>query len=351
MSSGEMMQSEIVLEKPALMEMLVRVLKKSRLMAPVKRGRVSFTFDWIGDSRQVVTDYVRTILPPKKALVPPREILLEFWREGKQGASPVIDDTPFVLFGVHPCDLAGIEELDLAFAKKNDVKDPHHAARREAVTIIGIDCMPDEYCFCTSVGTNRTRGGADLFLTPVKSGYLVEVLTSKGAALLGDTARTRELCAHEKAEAENWGKEKECRITRLLDVDVARLPDILETQYESEVWERTAKRCYSCGTCTNVCPTCFCFEVDDKVNLPLTAGSRDRRWDSCQFLDFALVAGPHNFRGERPSRVRHRWLRKFWYLYREFGRPFCVGCGRCTQACTAEISLTEVLNEIAGEVT
>jgi len=37
------------------------------------------------------------------------------------------------------------------------------------------------------------------------------------------------------------------------------------------------------------------------------------------------------------------------YLNREFGRPFCTGCGRCGKACTADISLTEVLNEIIAE--
>ena len=98
-----------------------------------------------------------------------------------------------------------------------------------------------------------------------------------------------------------------------------------------------------------MCPTCICFDVDDETNLPLSAGSRQRRWDSCQYLDFALVAGPHNFRSERSSRVRHRWLRKFDYLNREYGRPFCTGCGRCTQACTTNIDLTEVLNEIIAE--
>jgi sulfhydrogenase subunit beta (sulfur reductase) len=61
------------------------------------------------------------------------------------------------------------------------------------------------------------------------------------------------------------------------------------------------------------------------------------------------VAGGHNFRGERTDRVRHRWFRKFVYLLREHGMPFCIGCGRCSSACTANISLVDVLNAVIAE--
>ncbi len=340
----------LTIKSKQLTGMLVRIAESGRLMAPVKKGKHSFAFAWVSDPRDVELDYVRTILPPKKALLPPREDILAFSRNEKaSAASPVLNHEPFVVFGVHPCDLAGLRQLDWAYMKKDGVQDPHYHVRRAAATIIGLDCQPDEYCFCTSVGAHASREEADLFLTPVSSGYVVEVLTEKGAVLLRETAETREASTAELAEAESWRQTKTSSITRHLEGDVSSVPEILDRYYDHEVWERTAARCYSCGTCTTVCPTCICFDVNDELNLPLSAGSRQRQWDSCQYLDFALVAGPHNFRGERTSRVRHRWLRKFAFLHRAFGRPFCTGCGRCTQACTAEISLTEVLNEIMAE--
>ena len=342
------MAETAVLTKTSLLNMLDAAVETSGLMAPVKRGRKSFAFDWVDDCSELAFDSVRTILPAKQAVLPARETLLEFSRGPKQSASAVIDTTPFVLFGVHPCDLSALEELDWAFSRRNDVSDPHYAARREAVTIVGVDCMPDEYCFCTSVGTEAVRNGADLFLTPIETGYLAEVVTSKGRALLRESVLGKP-SPRELAEADAWRARKATRITRRMDADPADLPDILERRYKSPIWEETARRCYSCGTCTNVCPTCFCFDVDDELELSFSAGLRKRRWDSCQFLDFALVAGPHNFRGERPDRVRHRWFRKFAYLNREYGRPFCTGCGRCTQACTAGIDLTGVLNEVIAE--
>jgi sulfhydrogenase subunit beta (sulfur reductase) len=112
------------------------------------------------------------------------------------------------------------------------------------------------------------------------------------------------------------------------------------------VWKEIAERCYSCGSCNTTCPTCFCFDMVDDIDPEMKGGVRYRTWDSCQLLDFAVVAGGHNFRGERWQRVKHRWQRKFLYLYRQFGRPYCTGCGRCSRACTADINIVDVSNRL-----
>jgi sulfhydrogenase subunit beta (sulfur reductase) len=342
------MQRAAVFSESGLQELLGRVCEKTRLMAPVRRGKTSFEFQWISNPREVQSSYVRTVLSPKKAFMPPRETILDFTRGPNQGASPHLEQEPFVLFGIHPCDLTAVNQLDWAMGQRHGVEDPSYLARRAAATIVALDCLPDEYCFCTSVGSCHTRKGADVFLTPVETGFYAEALTDKGAKLLEGAAR-REPTAGEEAEAKAFPDEKERRTTTKINAGMAELPDLLEPSYHSAVFENTALRCYSCGTCTNVCPTCFCFDVDDEVNLPLTMGTRWRKYDSCQFLDFAVVAGGHNFRRERKDRVRHRWFRKFVYLLREHGMPFCVGCGRCSQACTAGISLVDVLNSVLAE--
>ena len=61
-----------VLDKTGLSSMLAAAAETSRLMAPVKRSSKSFAFDWINDSREIALEYVRTILPPKQAIMPPR---------------------------------------------------------------------------------------------------------------------------------------------------------------------------------------------------------------------------------------------------------------------------------------
>lgn len=337
-----------VISDQGLRELLGRICATGRLMAPIRRGKNSFDFDWVSDPAKVVFDYVRTVMPPKKAVWPTRDTLLELDLTDQQ-AGPVLDERPFVLFGIHACDLKGINQLDWAMGQRHGVPDPHYLARRRAATIVGMESMPDEYCFCTSVGSCETREGADLFLTPIGASYFVEVLSEKGEALVKQAPGLREATGDDAAAAKAFVAGKKQSTTLKINAEMAELPDLLEPRYDTEVFASTALRCYSCGTCTNVCPTCFCFDVDDQVDLLLQGGTRQRTYDSCQFQDFAIVAGGHNFRGERTDRVRHRWFRKFVYLLREHGTPFCIGCGRCSTACTANISLVDVLNSVIGE--
>ena len=331
-----------------LRAMLAALVARTRVLAPVKRGRLSHAFAWVSDEREIELAYIRTVLPPKRAMLPWPETLLEFTRAPQSQVTAVVDETPYALVGIHPCDLFAVSELDWVYLQRHDNLDAHYRARREAATIIGVECRPDEYCFCTSLGLAGNRQGADLFLTPVAGGYVAEVLTGKGEALLQD-APTRSPTEAELAAFGDWPTEKERLTTLRLLGEVSEYPDLMEARYYGNAWTETAKRCYSCGTCTNTCPTCLCFDIADEVDLSLQAGRRLRRWDSCQHLEFALVAGPHNFRPKRPDRVRHRWFRKFVWLNREYGFPFCVGCGRCTQQCTANISWVEVLNSVYRE--
>jgi len=362
------MAQKAVLDAANLAAWLGKIKGKSSVMAPVKRGRASFAFSWIDDAAEVRLDYVRTVLSPKQAFMPSREPLMTVQRNSLQVSATLAKD-PFVLFGIHPCDLMAVNQLDWSMTKRHNVADPYYRARREAATIVAVDCMPDKYCFCTSVGSCGTREGADIFMTPTRAGhvvadirhdhlslkvsqaadgYLVEGLTDRGNALLA-SAKLRKPSAGELAQADAFAEQKRRRTILKIEAPAAELPSLFDRAYSSEVWENTAKRCYSCGTCTNVCPTCFCFDVRELADLTLETATRWRQYDSCQFADFALVAGGHNFRGDRPDRVRHRWFRKFVHLNREHGQPFCVGCGRCSQQCTAGISLVDVINSVIAE--
>jgi ferredoxin len=113
---------------------------------------------------------------------------------------------------------------------------------------------------------------------------------------------------------------------------------LLEGREEHPVWAERAQLCHSCGSCNLVCPTCYCFDVQDDVGWDLQNGTRSRRWDGCLLSDFALVAGGHNFRHRREQRYRHRYYRKGKYLWDRMGQIACVGCGRCITACTTKIA-------------
>lgn len=337
-----------VITGDALGDLLRRLINRQRVMGPTERKTQPgfHYFDWIDDPDDIALDYLRTTIPPKKAFFPPEETILEFEDGDPPQARAVIDEDPVALVGVHPCDLAAISMLDDAYAE--DPADRRWAAHRADATIIGIDCHPDEYCFCTSVGSWRARGPADLFLTPVERGYLVEILSDTGRSLIEESGVSVPT-ESDLEDAETWLQQKQEKMTAGLDASVHELAQMLQNNDFDDLWHEVADRCYSCGSCNTTCPTCFCFDVHDEFNLDMESGRRVRTWDSCQLEPFALVAGGYNFRRDRWERVRHRWYRKFAYLYDDFGVPYCTGCGRCSRACTADINIVDVTNEVIAE--
>ena len=59
---------------------------------------------------------------------------------------------------------------------------------------------------------------------------------------------------------------------------------------DEELWSKLATDCFSCGSCNTVCPTCYCFDVQDTWNVDQRSGQRTRYWDACLTEDFAKVS-------------------------------------------------------------
>jgi sulfhydrogenase subunit beta (sulfur reductase) len=334
-----------VITKDNLYKFLDNILRNTPVMAPAQRkDQPGFTqFRYLEGAHEFVTDYVTTTLPPKKAFFQPSEVLFTFEAGDPPKLELVSDTTPFVLAGVHPCDLAGLRLLDKAYA--HPPSEDRWGADRKLATVIGVDCIPDDYCFCHSMNNMEFREGADLFLTPIERGFLVEIISKAGEELL-ELAELSETLEKDLSDAKSFRDGKLEAMKAGLDEGVDRLADVLESVELAPIWEEVAHRCYSCGSCNTTCPTCFCFEMHDEFNLDLKSGLRRRTWDSCQLLEFSLVAGRHIFRDKRSARVKHRWKRKFLYLYKRLGSPYCVGCGRCSRACVADINIVDVTNSI-----
>ena len=70
------------------------------------------------------------------------------------------------------------------------------------------------------------------------------------------------------------------------------------------------------------------------------------------FAQISLGEGKYeNFRSSTAMRMRHRIMRKFVYLNDKLGSQACVGCGRCSNACTADIAdPTAIINKIMESV-
>ncbi len=330
---------------PAFVDALA---ERHRLFAPVRKGP-RHSFERVGGFKDIAPDYQPTVLPPKKFFYPQKEELLKFHRSPRPEVEAVMPDEEVVVFGVRPCDLKAIALLDRFFTQNR--QDPHYVSRRKNSAVIGWDCLEPcwEHCFCAEVGSLENREGFDLMITPVDDRYVVEVATDRGAELLKLAPGVREATANDQVALKEVQKERRRRFEPKMKIDVAELPLLMRASWDSEVWNDFGDQCMSCGTCNMVCPTCFCFDVYDLVELDLNHGRRIRQWDGCQLANYAVVAGGENFREAVAARMRHRFNCKFNYEMNKFETAFCTGCGRCDQACTAAIHIPDVINALVAE--
>ncbi len=309
------------------------------VIAPHKKGDVSYTFKVVQDSNEVVLDYDRTLLPLKKSFLPPVEKLMDFSLKDMSYKPIEIVIEPTVYFGVHSYEMQSILRLDHSMLSGN--AESNYFKRRKNSRFIGISFNPDEYHFSESVGISiEEMEGFDLFLNEVDEDYQLYVLTDHGRSLMQGY---KKLSMTEPVVVEGREFKKKIRY------HFNRLPKIFQNAYHSDVWADVASRCVGCGACNLTCPTCFCFDVTDEVTVTAENGMRQRSWDSCMLSTFAEVAGGENFREKTVNRTRHRLYRKFKYITDEEGLPWCVGCGRCTAFCPADISLPDIVNELIQE--
>ncbi len=334
-----------IINKEDLTEFVASLQNQYEVTGPVAREN-KFVFARIADPAQLRLDYSTTILPPKKTFLPQAETLFKFEMSGDFAAQPVFDPQPRVLFGAHTCDIHALKLLDGAF--KKDYRDAHYFSRRDHTLIVGIECLTpcDEFSFCKSMGTLSATDGYDLHLTDLGSVYSVDVGTENGERLLAQHARTRDATRDDIGRLNNTLSEKWHRFPYRLEFDSSELPALMAMSYKSKLWDELGDRCLGCGQCTVVCPTCYCFNVVDEVDLNGARGERDRRWDCCQLEEFARVATGENFRKTLGQRQRHRFFRKGKYLPELFGELGCVGCGRCARSCLAHITPVQVFNTL-----
>ncbi len=337
--------SDRILCKEAVGPMIEALMADYRVVGPQAKGS-KFVFAPVTDPASVRLDYDTTILPPKKVLQPQCERLATFTLGENPQLEPVIEVEPTVLLGMHTCDLHALNLLDRAFSE--DYPDAHYLSRREQTLIISLECLEpcDDESFCRSMGTLSADEGFDLHLADLGDAYAVEIGTSAGEELLASYAEVHEATAAEADQKAELVSSKFKHFADRLNFESDELPSLMGDAYDHAYWEELDDRCFACGSCTNVCPTCYCFNVVDEVNLALTEGERIRHWDSCQLAEFARVAGGENFRESRGARQRHRFLRKGKYLYERFDALGCVGCGRCIRTCPASISILKGFNTL-----
>ncbi len=325
---------------------LVEVLSRDRrVVGPVSKEN-QFVFAELTDPAMLRMDYPISLLSPKKYFFPQYETLLTFDRRSPSAAQATLTAQPTAIVGMHPCDITSTWLLDRVFSDNN--KDAYYLGKRDRAVVIGLDCARpcDEHQFCRDMGSLYPKKGYDLFLQDLGDRYLVTVGSETGQKLVDADKLFSPAQAADLHAGEQFEQSKSAAFPRRLPFESSRIPALLGESYDSLIWDAVARRCFSCGSCNLVCPTCYCFNVSDELEMDLKSGQRRRRWDACQLRDFAEVAGGENFREQAAERLRHRIFRKGKYMTEQFGQLGCVGCGRCDRTCVASISIRKTFEQL-----
>jgi len=289
--------------------------------------------------------------PPKSVIYPQSDVLFsyEYKKETddpKKVSVEIATQMNYpkaVIFGCRPCDAMGFTIYDRVFIESNG-PDTYYQRRRDKTTIITLSCpAPSAGCFCTALGNGpANKEGSDILMTGLENGFLLEPVSEKGKAILGmpgiedgsqyiEEARKKQQQAHD-AVKKPFPSISYTKISRKrFDLD--------------EFWQKAVSKCVSCGACTFLCPTCYCFNFTDEQTLE--SGERIRSWDACMFYHFTLEASGHNPRATRFLRYRNRVGHKFLFYPEKYnGVIACSGCGRCIRYCPVSVDISEIVSQL-----
>jgi len=289
--------------------------------------------------------YRNTVKPPKASFLPPVEEMFRFQKdkEGYHLALPP-KEGPQLIFGIRSCDARSIALLDNVFTET--CQDPYYLPRRERTVLVGLGCRnPYDSCFCTSLGISPGESEhVDLMLTDTGDEFLIEEISDKGKRLMEQTSGLEDATEDDRARAREAKEKAHGKVTRKLDTQ--HLEDKLLSSFEDkDYWEAVAAKCISCGICTFLCPTCYCFDITDEMTKK--QGTRFRCWDSCAFRIYTKMP-MENPREEKWQRVRQKVCHKFEFHPMSFDVMACTGCGRCIRLCPVNWDICQTLGQLPG---
>ncbi len=314
------------------------------VLAPSRESGVAAMAEWDGKDTSFLEWYRNTVVPPKASLLPPMEEMFRFQKdkEGYQIEPPPKNEQKQLVFGIRPCDARAIAILDMTFEQAYE--DPYYLSRRNNILLVGLGCTnPCESCFCTSMGTSPTDStNVDLMLIDTGDEFLIEEVSDKGKELTAKASGLKEATKDDEAKAKEAKKTAYDKVSRKLDTE--GIKDKLLASFDDEgFWEKTAAKCISCGICTLLCPTCYCFDINDE--LVRREGTRFRSWDSCGFSLYTKMP-MENPRQEKWRRVRQKVCHKYEFYPMTFDVIACTGCGRCIRLCPVNWDITQVIESV-----
>ncbi|MBW1616701.1 MAG: 4Fe-4S dicluster domain-containing protein [Deltaproteobacteria bacterium] len=313
---------------------------------PVKQDDNSYTFknsDKIDINNPI---FLNSRLSPKFLVFPQTEKMFSYTTDTNSEDCNIIkpinkENLKQAILGIRPCDAASFGIVEKNFDTE-EYKDPFWINSYKATTFIGLACdNPASTCFCTTANSGPyDEKGLDILLITSGDSFIGKILTDKGEEASKIAGWTKKAPADSIAAIEKQKKEAESKITSSVSADKIKDKDTLEL-YNASFWEEEAFACLNCGTCAYVCPTCWCFDIQDEVADK--KGIRMRNWDSCMFPLFTTHGSGHNPRDLQYQRARQRFMHKLKYYQDKYQSGIqCVGCGRCIRLCPVNIDIRRI---------
>ena len=290
---------------------------------------------------------LNTVRSAKDLFFPQVENLAGFRREGKTIEIFETRDEakPFAVFGVRACDMRSFEILDKVFLK--EPADTFYQARREQGTIITLACTrPDETCFCQNFDIDPTNPAGDVSCWMTEDSLYWKPNTKKGEELT-EALSILEACEDSAVRAQQEKTREMMKKLPFSDLDLLSFgAGKTEQLFKRPEWKSLSESCLGCGTCTFVCPTCQCYDVQEFDNGKTVR--RFRCWDSCMYSDFTKMSAGQP-RPTQLERFRQRFMHKLVYFPdNNEGQFGCVGCGRCLQKCPIHMNIVKVIKTLGG---
>lgn len=340
-------ENAFILRKSNVVMFLAALGPDLQLIAPRALFGGDAMFDRVESPKDIAWDYGHDIYPPKRFLLPHHEDMFRY----RVGAKVEIEDASEApkqaIIGIRSCDVKAIRFQEKFFG--GQIADPYYRARLDNTVLFSLVCNKPPrrecFCICCDAGPYLTSG-FDVQLTDLGDRFLYEIGSEKGAkatepgAYMLEAVQSDDLRERKRIElqADSLFETTAYFAKAMNFISADEVPD--------NVWEELGSSCFRCAACTNLCPVCTCYTVDDRADGD-GAFTRCRAWDSCQYSGFTREASGHNPRPTFGSRVQRRFYHKVSYQYvTRDGTHGCVGCGRCVSACLTKLDVPSVLKRI-----
>jgi len=343
------------IESTQLNSFFKRLKKNYKVFSPVIKDpnipEPDYYYKVLPEGEPLIFNAYRCVEPLKSFFTQTYEKITDYFTSDKN-ITRVAEKT--IVWGVKNCDLVAHKVQDFVFLEGVEV-DSLYKIRRENTILISSDCTDfKEVCHCLAWDIlPHPTAGFDLNLSPLNDGYLVEIGSKKGEELI--QKYTEYFVPAKDAQISGRQIKRESLMERLKRhllpqnlVSKDTVQRLVKQGYALDTWRQFMLTCVECGGCNLICDTCHCFLLadieEDQKNVKV------RFWDSCQYANFARVAGGANPLKTRTQRLRNRFMKKFDFFVDNLGMPACCGCGRCIEVCPGKIDIREVLKDLAKKL-